>query len=53
MISPSPWHIDCKLAEEEGELVLSQGGVYYAGTWSSNGSTQFETLTMAEVHEGK
>ena len=31
-ISPSQWYIDGKVAKEEYELVLSAGGVYYAGT---------------------
>ena len=48
---PSQGYIDGKAAKEE--VVLSTGGVYYAGTWSSHEQPQLETLTMAEVHEGK
>jgi hypothetical protein len=53
MISPSQWYIDCKPAKEECKLALSQEVCTTQEPGQAMGSTQFETLTMAEVHEGK
>jgi hypothetical protein len=52
-VSPSQWYIDCKLAKEECELVLSQEVCTTQEPGQAMGSAQFETPTMAEVHEGK
>ncbi len=52
-ISPSQGYIDCKAAKEEFELVLSQEVCTTQEPGQPMGSTQLETPTMAEVHEGK
>jgi hypothetical protein len=50
---PSQWYIDCNLAKEECELVLSEEVCTTKEPGQAMGSTRLETPTMAEVHEAK